>query len=65
MAEKNHHHHHHHHHHHESMDSATMFKIKSLNSIENRKKYAKWLFRALCIVAAILFIIVLVVYNIN
>ena len=62
MSEHKHHQHHKHHHH---VDDATRFKIKSLASIENRKKMAKWLFRALCVVAIILFIVVLVVYNIN
>ena len=58
-------HHHHHHHRHQQIDEATLFKIKSLASIQNRKKFAKWFFRALCVIAVIMFIAVLVVYNIN
>ena len=61
MTEHKHHHHRHHHH----VDDATLFKLKSLASLENKKKIEKWLFRALCVVAVLIFIAVLVVYNIN
>lgn len=62
MAE---HKHHHHHHRNRIIDDATLFKLKSLASLENKKKIEKWLFRALCILAVIMFIAVLVVYNLN
>ena len=66
MAENTHnHHHYHHHHHHHKVDDATLFKLKSLASIENKKKLAKWAFRALCIIAVIMFLAVLFVYNVN
>ena len=65
MTENKHHHRHRHHHHHHHVDDATLFKLKSLASLENNKKMEKWLFRALCVVAVLIFIAVLVVYNIN
>ena len=41
--------HHHHHHHHQ--DGASRFKAKSLASIQRRKLIAKWLYRALVVIA--------------
>ena len=58
-------HHHRHHRNNQKKDDATLFKKRSLASLENKKKIAKWLFRALCVVAIIMFIAVLVVYNLN
>ena len=64
--EQHHHHHHHHHHHnHRQIDDATLFKIKALASIENKKKLAKWAFRILCVFAVLMFLAVLFVYNFN
>jgi len=63
MSEQQHHHHHHHHHYHE--DDAARFKRLSLSSIENRKKIAKWVWRVLCVIAIIMFIIVVVIYKLK
>ena len=64
-----HHHHseHHHHHHHSKhqKDWATEFKRRSLKAIEDRKKIEKWLFRALCVVAVLMFIAVVIAYRIK
>ncbi len=56
-------HHEHHHHHHHHQDDATRFKRNALSSIRRRKLFAKWLFRALWIIAGILAIAVVVVYS--
>ena len=58
-----HHEHHEHHHHHHHEDDASRFKRESLNSMRNKKLFAKWLFRALWIIAGILAIAVVVVYS--
>ena len=63
MAEETQHHHHHHHHHKE--DDASRFKRKSLASIQRWKKIRKWAFRALCAVAIIMAILVMLVYTIG
>lgn len=55
--------HHHHHHHHE--DDATRFKRKSLLSIRRRKKIKKWGFVALCVIAIIMGILVVLAYTIG
>ena len=60
MSSSNNHSHHHHHHRHE--DEATKFKRRSLMAIEMRKKIAKWTFRALCVIAVIMAIAVVIVY---
>lgn len=57
MAEHTHHHHHHHH-----TDEATEFKRKSLLSIRRRKVLTKYAFGALCSIAVIMAIAVVVVY---
>ncbi len=64
MSEQEHQHHHHHHHHHRE-DDATRFKRKSLLSIERKKKIQKWTFRALCIIAVIMAILVGLAYTIG
>lgn len=44
----------HHHHHTHHRDSASEFKRKSLDSIEFRKKFEKWLKIALVVIAIIM-----------
>lgn len=44
----------HHHHHTPHRDSASEFKRKSLDSIEFRKKFEKWLKIALVVIAIIM-----------
>ncbi len=61
--EQQHHHHHHHHHHHE--DDASRFKRESLLSIKRKKTIKKWSFRVLCAIAAIMAILVVVLYHID
>lgn len=58
MAEQEHHHHHHHHH---KKDDASRFKREALKSIRRKKFISKWLFRILCVVAAIMVIVAFVV----
>ena len=58
-------HHHHHHHHHNEMDGATKFKKNSLAWIARKKKIEKFLKVFLIIVAIVLAIAVVVVYNIK
>ena len=64
MPEQQHHHHHHHHHHHKE-DDASRFKRKSLLSIERKKQYQKWGFRALCVLAVFMAILVVLAYTIG
>ena len=52
----------HHHHHHHKKDGATLFKIKQLAAIERNKLIQKWLMRILCVVAIILFLVMVYVY---
>jgi hypothetical protein len=52
----------HHHHHHHKKDGASLFKQKSLRAIERNKLIQKWLFRFLCILALVLFVIMVAVY---
>ena len=52
----------HHHHHHHKKDGATMFKQKSLRAIERNKLIQKWLFRFLCLLAVIMFLVMVAVY---
>lgn len=47
------------------MDGATLFKYKSLNAIQRRKKIAKYSYIGLTIVAILLMIAVVIVYTIN
>ena len=65
MADNKQHSHHHSHHHHHSHDYASTFKNRSLLEIERQKYIAKWLFRILCVVAALMVIAVFVVYHLN
>ena len=60
MAEEKHHHHHHH-----REDDATRFKRKSLLSIKRRKIIKKWAFRALCVVAVIMAVLVVLAYTVG
>lgn len=55
MAENSNHQHHHHHHHHKE-DDATRFRKHALNSIRRKKLISKWLFRILCVIAALMVI---------
>jgi hypothetical protein len=63
MAEQQHTHHHHHHSH--KSDSAHSFKKKSLAAIKRRKVIERVLKIALCIVAIIMAIAVVLVYTIG
>ena len=55
----------HHHHHHHKMDDASRFKRDSLNSIQRKKKLAKWGKRALIILAGIMALLVIIAYTIG
>jgi Co/Zn/Cd efflux system component len=59
------HHHHHHHHHHHKEDDAARFKRINLLSIQRRKTLKKWGFRALCLVAVIMAVLVMLAYTIG
>lgn len=50
---------------HKQTDWATDFKHRSLNSIERRKKLERWLFLALCVVAVLMLIAVIIAYRID
>lgn len=50
---------------HKQTDWATEFKHRSLNSIEMRKKLERWLFLALCGVAVLMLIAVIIAYRID
>ena len=66
MSEQQHQHHHHHHHHRIPYeDDAAMFQRRSLQSIKFRKQAAKWGYRFLLVVAAIMAIAVVVVYTLK
>jgi hypothetical protein len=58
-------HQHHHHHHHRHEDDSEMIQRRSLNAIRYRKLAAKWGFRFLLLVAAIMAIAVVVVYTLR
>ena len=60
MSENSNQHRHHHHHHHKE-DDASRFKREALNSIRMKKLIAKWAFRILCVIAAIMVIAAVVV----
>ena len=68
MSETTHHHHdshqHHSHHHHShgKKDTASIFKYKSLAAIERKKKIRHWLFISLCVIAVVMFLIVVYLY---
>ncbi len=62
MSENEHHHHHHRHHH---EDDGTRFKRKNLLSIKRRKTIKKWGFVALCTIAVIMGILVVLAYTIG
>ena len=59
MAEEHHHHHHHHHH----RDGASLFRERSLNAIELRRKLEKWGKRILLLLAILMMIAVALVYT--
>lgn len=50
-------------HHHHKKDAATLFKERSLNAIERRRKMEKWLKAALIIVALAMILLTLYVYR--
>jgi cell division protein FtsL len=52
------------HHHHHRKDSATRFKERSLNAIVRHKMLEKWLMIILCVIAVVMMIAVVVLYNI-
>lgn len=60
MSENKHHHHHHHH-----LDDSDEIKRHSLNAIRYRKLAAKWGFRLLLLIAAIMAVAVVVVYTLK
>lgn len=49
-------------HHIHKRDGASLFKQKQLAAIDRNKFIQKWLFRILCVLAVVLFIIMIVVY---
>jgi G3E family GTPase len=63
QTQHHHHEHHEHHHHHHHKDDASRFKYEALTSIRRRKLFAKWLYRALWVIAGILMIAVVAVYT--
>ena len=63
MSEHQHHYSHHYHHHHHKKDWASEYKYKSLMSLQRQKTISKWLFRILCVIAALMVIAVFVVYR--
>lgn len=65
MSEQQHHHHHHHQHNSLFEDDAAKFQRRSLQSIKFRKLAAKWGYRFLLVVAAIMAIAVVVVYTLK
>jgi hypothetical protein len=62
MAEQNQEHQHHHHHHHHKRDGASLFKEKSLNAIKRNRIIEKWLKIALCCVAVLMGLLVVLAY---
>ena len=54
-----------HHHHHRHYDDSEEIKRHNLNAIKYRKLAAKWGFRLLLLIAVIMAIAVVVVYNIR
>ena len=56
---------HHHHHHHHRKDSATIFKEKSLRSIELRRLLEKWLKIAVIVLAIVMVILLILAYTIG
>jgi hypothetical protein len=60
MSESTHSHHHHHHHH--KKDSSSIYKHENLMAIERKKIIKKWLFYALCAIAAVMFLITVYLY---
>lgn len=61
MSEHSNHQHHHHHHHHHKEDDATRFKREAMTSMRRKKLFTKWLFRILCVIAAIMVVAAIVV----
>lgn len=51
--------------HHHKMDGASRFKRRSLNAIERRKTILKYSFRALIVIAILMFIAVLAAYMLD
>ncbi len=51
-----------HHHHHHHRDGATMFKQRQLAALERNKKIQKWLKFSLCVIAIVLFLVMVYVY---
>lgn len=58
-------HEHHHHHHHHKPDAASLFKRRSLASLERRKTIEKVLKIALITIAVLLAIATVIVYKVN
>lgn len=57
------HHHHSHRSQHEHIDSAERYKRRTLSSSRMRKKFAKGLFNALCVLALLLLAYVVYIYS--
>lgn len=56
--------HHHHHHHHHKRDGASRFKEKSLKAITRNRLIERWLKIALCVVALVMAILVVLSYTV-
>ena len=59
------HHHHHSHSHKHHVDDATLFQRRSLNSIKMQKLIAKWGLRVLLVIAILMVLATILVYNIR
>ena len=53
----------HHHHDHRHRDDASLFKERSLNSIEFRRKFEKWLKFIVVVIAILMVMAVIYVYT--
>lgn len=54
-----------HHHSHKKMDGATLFKNKSLLSLQRRKTFSKWFYRFLIVLAVVLAAVVVYIYTVG
>ena len=67
---EHHHEHHEHHHHHEHhggkhVDGSERFKIHNLSAAKRRKLMEKWIFRLLCILAIVVTLLCIYLYQID
>jgi ABC-type nickel/cobalt efflux system permease component RcnA len=67
---EHHHEHHEHHHHHEHhggkhVDGSERFKIHNLSAAKRRKLMEKWTFRILCILAIVITLLCIYLYQVD